>query len=222
MHIRPSSITLACALMAWTAPCAANPPPAPVALVEEITAQAGKVSALDYLASGEIVELGRDGKLTLDYLASCVRERISGGKVTVGTTQSQVENGQVERTTTQCNGGQLSLTALQAAQSGATAIRDVKPVAGQELQVNHVSPFITLKNKGNLVIKRIDQPGERYRIDNAGTESPGADLAAKGIVLTPGASYALSMSGAGRVVTFKVASNADNGAAPLLTRLIPF
>src|ERR1700730_17000118 len=67
--------------------------PIPVALVEEVSGAPAGVEFMDYVETGKTIELGARGGIVLSYLNSCVRETISGGTVTVGTDQSDVQGG---------------------------------------------------------------------------------------------------------------------------------
>ena len=46
------------------------------AIVEDVQAEAVAVSQFDYVAPGQVIDLGSEGTLTLGYLSSCERERI--------------------------------------------------------------------------------------------------------------------------------------------------
>src|ERR1700730_8806019 len=65
--------------------------PIPVALVEEVSGAPAGVEFMDYVETGKTIELGARGGIVLSYLNACVRETISGGTVTVGTGQSDVQ-----------------------------------------------------------------------------------------------------------------------------------
>jgi hypothetical protein len=79
------------ALAAGMSPALAGP--IPVALVEEVSGAPAGVEFMDYVETGKTIELGARGGIVLSYLNSCVRETISGGTVTVGTDQSDVQGG---------------------------------------------------------------------------------------------------------------------------------
>jgi hypothetical protein len=51
---------------------------------------------------------------TLLYMASCVRETITGGTVTVGTQRSEVQSGHVRRIEGHCYSGRMELTGEEA------------------------------------------------------------------------------------------------------------
>src|SRR5579871_3011181 len=74
----------------------------PAALVEDVSAGVKGVEAFDYVAAGKQIQLGSGGSLVLGYLASCQEETIIGGTVIVGTDQSTVAGGSVQRKTVPC------------------------------------------------------------------------------------------------------------------------
>jgi hypothetical protein len=112
------------ALAAGMSPALAGP--APVALVEEVSGAPAGVEFMDYVETGKTIELGARGGIVLSYLNSCVRETISGGTVTVGTDQSDVQGGE-----------ELPAQgALRSRQSGADG-RQARPVPGQSLHLGH-------------------------------------------------------------------------------------
>jgi hypothetical protein len=200
----------------------------PTALVEEVASEGASVQPLDFVDAGQVIELGARGTLTLGYLASCVHEKIIGGRVTIGIQQSEVRGGSVERTKTPCAGGQLALVADQAMHSGGTAMRGLSPPstsasAGRDrratLTVFDVSPLLALRLPVTLTLERVDIRGERHRLEPA----PGAntiDLAERGITLARGGRYKLSDGS--RTVLIKVDRAAGSGGTPLLGRMIPF
>ena len=80
------------------------------ALVESVTGRSPDVQAMDYVRVGQIIRLGPSGTIVLSYKASCVREMIIGGIVTIGTEQSYVRSGEVRRLVSQCDTGRVVLT----------------------------------------------------------------------------------------------------------------
>lgn len=95
----------------------------PVAIVEEIEPARAEIAAMQYLERGRVVNLGRTGSLVLGYLNSCLREHITGGIVTVGSSRSVVTGGRATRQRVECDGGELLLTPEQAAKSGVLVFR---------------------------------------------------------------------------------------------------
>jgi hypothetical protein len=86
--------------------------PVGVALVENVSGDSG-VEFMDYVHPGQVISLGSGDTVVLGYLQSCVRETITGGVVTVGATQSEVQAGTVSRTRVECDAGRTSVTTEQ-------------------------------------------------------------------------------------------------------------
>ena len=57
---------------------------------------------MDYAHAGQVIRLSPGQTMVLSYGASCVRETITGGTVTIGTEQSEVRSGEVRRTQGGC------------------------------------------------------------------------------------------------------------------------
>jgi len=141
----------------------------------------------------------------------------------VGTVQSEVRGGRVERSRTPCDAGQMLLTTQLANTSAGAAIR-AAPVGGTprpEFTLYGLSPVVEVRPSGTLVIERIDQPGERHEITLAAdrlVRGAFLDLARVGIVLSPGGIYR-AKAGAQEMV-FQIDPSATAGQAPLISRLI--
>jgi hypothetical protein len=99
---------------------AAAADPFEVAVVESISGNASGVEFMDYLRLGQVIRLGPHETIVLTYKASCVRETITGGTVTIGTDRSQVQSGEVKRFVGQCGAGKMELTGTQSAIAGRT------------------------------------------------------------------------------------------------------
>ena len=61
--------------------------------MEEVSGAPAGVEFMDYVETGRCIELGARGGIVRQRLNSCVCETISGGTVTVGTDQSDVQGG---------------------------------------------------------------------------------------------------------------------------------
>jgi len=194
----------------------------PAAIVEEIEATGATLSQFDYVVPGRVIDLGAEGTLTLGYLASCERERIRGGKVTVGQEQSTVVGGSVKRLKIVCDGGLLQLSSDQSQQSLTVVFRDFdankdKNLPNPQSRLYSVSPVVSVGAAGaTLTIQRIDRTEQPVSLVlNAAT----VDLATQGIGLSPGGLY--QARALGRGITFKIDPSAGSGG-PIVGRLLRF
>lgn len=201
----------------------------PVALVEDVTGASAGVQFMDYLTVGKTIHLSAGDTLIVDYLHSCMRETITSGVVTVGQEQSTVKGGSVKREKVECDGGKMHLSAEQAAKSGVIVFRAPPKPSGQaaaahvEKTLYGLSPLVDLRGAGQLVVERIDRPGERMEIEiPAGQLVRGAfyDFAKHGKSLSAGGVYRASAHG--RSVVFKIDPFAQPGNASLVGRLLQF
>src|SRR5262249_55204851 len=137
---------------------------APVAVVEDVSGKTAGVEFMDYVAAGKVIKLGAHDTIVLGYLKSCWRETITAGTVTIGTEQSEVQNGRVERTRVKCDGGRMSLSPEQAVQSAGVISRsisgsqtDTEPAHLPQPQVRLYGriPVVEVRGTGNLVIERL-------------------------------------------------------------------
>ncbi len=193
----------------------------PVAIVEDISAERDDLQPMDFLDAGAIFKLGADEKLVLGYLASCVREIIVGGTVTVKEDRSDVDGGQVRREMLACEGGTSVAGGGKKRAAGAVVFRKKSKKrtkgAKPKHQVFGLSPLIRLTAPvPEIQLTRLDGKGESQRI---AVENGVADLAKEGIELEREVSYRL-MAGE-RSTTFRVSPLAEREAA-LLSRLLRF
>lgn len=221
------------ALLALAAESSARilPPLVPTALVEDVTSTTAAVEFMDYVGTGQVIELEPRDVLVLSYLKSCAHETITGGTVQIGAEHSEVKGGKIATTKVPCDGGKIRLTSQQANASGASAFRlqnaAIEPVLYALPPVVQLPRNLTADNR-TLVIERIDRRGERTEIKLGDDLAPGAffDLAkANGKELSRGGVYSASL-GADKV-TFKVHSkakiaNTKTGKAPVISRLLRF
>jgi hypothetical protein len=201
---------------------------APVAVVEDVNGTPAGVEFMDYVAAGKVIRLGPRDTIVLGYLKSCWRETITGGMVTVGTEQSDVQHGKVERNQVKCDGGGMQLSAAQAVQSAgnvsrgmATSPKQADTLERQTTLYGRV-PMVEVNGGGILLIERIDQSDERYEIAIESRELVrGAffDLAKARRVLPAGGLYRAKF-GAKQIV-FKV-DPAAPASAPVVARLLRF
>jgi hypothetical protein len=88
--------------------------PTGIAVFESLTGNLSGVESMDYVRAGQVIRLGPHQTIVLSYMASCVRETITGGTVTVGTQRSEVQSGHVRRIEGHCYSGRMELTGEEA------------------------------------------------------------------------------------------------------------
>jgi hypothetical protein len=149
---------------------------APAAIVEDVSDRTAGVEFMDYVPAGKVIKLSNTGKLVLGYLKSCWRETITGGTVTIGAEQSEIQGGTAERVKVACEAAKMQLTAELASKSGAMVFRE-GPQRGtptRMLKPNFTiygqSPLVEVAKGGTVVIERVDKPGERYEIAGNGVQ----------------------------------------------------
>ena len=199
-------------------------PLVPTALVEEIQSSSADVEFMDYVGSGQVIKLAAGDLLVLSYLKSCEHETITGGRVTIGTQRSDVQDGHVVRTKVSCDGGKMRLNAQEASQSAAGAFRLQSAETTPTLYAR--TPVVQLPRRlGDdrvLVIERTDRRGERHvvAIDDMIAAGGFYDLARAKLSLTRGATYQASIDG--RKLMFLIDAKAKSGPAPIVSRLLRF
>ena len=208
--------------------CLAGPALAetPAAIVEDVQGNVDGVEFMDYVVPGKIIKVGAKSTLVLSYLKSCVRETISNGVALVGTEQSTVQLGDVQRVKVPCDTNATQLSEREANQSAATTFRtvrsDVKSAAPAKLvTIYGVSPLIEARNGGVLSIERIDAKEPQLSVPLKGdiqVKSKFYDLAKAGKTLTPGGTY-LAVLGPRRF-TFQVDAKATTSPTPVVGRLL--
>ena len=198
----------------------------PVAVVEEVSAPGVALQLLDFLDEGQTIDLGAAGVLVVGYLASCVHEVITGGRVTIGSEQSNVTGGgSIERELVECDGGNIRLTQKQAGKSGAQVFHNKgasENMPEPELRVFSLSPLLNVARLGSragdeLIIERLDRSDDPVSVR---FDTPQIDLAKAGIGLQRGGLYRAS-AGTESIV-FRIDRFAVDEPNPLLSRLIQF
>lgn len=203
----------------------------PVALVEDVKGPVAGLEVMDYLMAGQTFRLGPDETVVIDYLNSCVHEKIQGGTVKIGVKQSEVESGAVEREHVDCDAGKMMTTSRQAVDNAGYIFRESKEAHERlpkisrapdpEFTLYGLSPLIELDGSGPLVIGRLDQKGEYYDLDinqDKLLHRRFLDLAADGKSLTAGGIYGARWKK--RLTVFRIDQAALPGQAPVLGRLL--
>lgn len=196
---------------------------APVAIVEEVVGNGAGVEVMDYLDAGKVVSLAKGQKLVIGYLKSCWRETITEGTIVIGSDQSTVTHGKIERSKVPCDGRPYTLSAEQSRASAAMAFRkQPKGKMRSEVTLFGLMPIIEARGGGRLVIERVDQKGERFEFDISSDDRQDStffDLASTQKSLTAGGLYRASL-GSSHVLVFKIDPQAKGGPGPVVGRLL--
>jgi len=217
------AIALCIGLLALAGPAAAE---APVAVVEDVQGKVTGAEFMDYVTPKTVIKVPAGGSVTISYMKSCQREKISGlGTVIVGTDESFVQFADVKREKTDCDSTQSHATTKATSEAAATVLRSLAseksgPKIKTQLTLYGTSPMVEAKGKGTLVVERLDVKGERQQIELTGSQQKGKfyDFASTNRALTPGGIYSASF-GTAKIV-FLVDANAKPGATPIVGRLI--
>lgn len=197
----------------------------PSAIVESVNGRVTGAEAMDYVAPGQVIKLGASASIVISYLASCLRETISGsGAVTVGAEQSVSSEPEIKREKQMCDGQQAQLRNSDAKAAAGTVFRN-KPRASAgpaRVTIFSLSPLFDVPETGTLLIERMDKPEERREVALGAKpllKGRFYDSASASLQLRPGGLYSATIGR--RKVVFKV----DQLATPsgtLLERLVRF
>jgi hypothetical protein len=212
---------LLCSLPALATLAQQKAPPA-AAIVEDVDGKVKGVELFEYVETGRAIDTA-GGTVVLNYLASCTRETVTGGKLVIGDKESSVTGGQVQRSTVTCDGGKLVLADAQSGKSGAQVFRagPQKREGRATLPKPHIiiygtSPVITLSQPADAVlIERLDVSGAIVTLRPVKGKT---DMAAEGKRLEPGGLYKATAGGV--EVVFLVDTGAKPGKEPLVARLL--
>jgi hypothetical protein len=192
------------------------------AIVESMSPPRQDVRSFDLLAQGTVIELKAGDTLVLGYMQSCTHEEISGGKVTVGETQSKVEGGEVKRTVVPCDGSIDPDSAAGSNEAAVVAIRSLGSASASGVRVvPSVQPVFVLPGGAapdpSLTIQRLDRQESPIRVSLFGRT---LDLKQTGMKLTPGGLYS-AICGEHKIA-FKIADNAGASHVVTLQRVVRF
>lgn len=150
------------------------------AVVEQGATADGTIQLLDRLKEGTEFTLSAGESVTLAYTHSCIRETITGGKITVGAEQSDVTGGEVKREKiATCPEPRLALTSAESQESAIIAFR------GGTRHLFSKTPML-VSRPDNL--KLVLYEGETV-IGEVKGESGIFDVAGKKLELAPGKVY---------------------------------
>ncbi len=193
------------------------------AVVEDLSAPVAGIEVFDFLESGRVITLPANGRITLGYMQSCLRETITGGTVTIGAQSSAVSGGKIQQEQLKC-AANLALGGSQAGKSGAMVFRrgpgtGKTPANVPEPSVTllYTAPVFAVEQPGELTIERLDQP-ETVLVYKAGGKL--FDLAKAGKPLYAGGIYRAVLHG--KATVFRIDPGAADGGGPLLLRLVRF
>ena len=178
---------------------------------------------MDYLIPGDVIALGKTGRLTLGYLNSCNRETILGGTVTVGARRSTIKHGKITRNRVECDaGGKVADSKLRQKSAVLVLRRPAGPPSSAQqrptVTIYSTTPIIRLsQDTGHVRLDRIDQSGPSMEFPGSGKF---IDLADHGGALQPGGIYALKSGD--RSLIFKVDAFAGAEAKSVIERLLRF
>ena len=168
-----------------------------------------------------MIDLGADDVLVLGYLASCQRETIVGGRVTVGQDRSDTDSQTIHRQKVPCDPIVASLTSAQAGESGAVVLRDPEEdalKAKQSIRIYSTAPiFTTPQPVSRIVVRRLDRAEPEVVLEPAG---PALDTAGSATAFTPGGRYEARAGDASRI--FEIDPKSDRGGGPAVGRLVSF
>lgn len=207
-------------LIGSTGAASAEPP---VALVEELQGTVTGAEFMDYVTPGQVIKIGPGGSIVLSYLKTCRRETISGiGTVIVGKDASKIHLSEMKDEIIACDADHAHATVRETSEAAASIVRSLalSPSPAPQVTLYGASPIFEAKGRGALVVERVDQPGERLKID-IGENQPKArfyDLAKNNRALTPGGTYIARFKNAG--IVFRIDPQAKAGATPVLGRLL--
>ena len=141
------------------------------------------------------VQVGSDF-ITLSYLKSCVREEITGGIVTVGSEQSDVQSSLVKRGKVDCDATKMLTAPRQGNDAAGVVFKEFVQAAPKmpapEFKLYGLCPLFELRGAGKLVVQRLDTPGERLEFTIGShklVRDAFFDFADEKISLSPGGIY---------------------------------
>jgi len=210
-------------VMAMFAANAAAGATVPVAIVEEIDGGDMAPPAMALLPEGTVLALGASGRAVLGYFSSCVQETIVGGTVIVGTDQSRVSGGRVDRGLVECGGTAMILADDQTGKSGVGVFRaspGAKALPAPRGTIYARRPIFVLSGPGGPVeLERLDRPSDAVRLAAGGRVLDLATLPGA-MDLSPGGLYRVRHGG--RETVFEIDAFARPGGGPAVGRVVVF
>ena len=199
------------------------------AVVEDVIGNPAKVQVMDYVVDGQVIVLGQSDVLVLSYIASCMQETITGGRVTIGVKQSDVEQGRVDRIRVDCDASRMmQSTSREFDAAAGSIVRRLSPQSGEtnfnaQFTLYGRSPVVQVNGPGLLVIERLDQPDKSNDVrlsirQDELLHDAFFDCAARQISLVAGGVYRATWGA--RQTVFRIDAAAKSGRAPIIGRLV--
>jgi len=197
---------------------------APAAIVEDLTGAPPGIGFMDYVETGRIIRLSSKDSIVLSYLKSCTREVISGGVITVGVDESEVQDAKLERGKVDCDARRMLAAPRRANDVAGWVSKDLKlgpsdAPPDPQFTLYGLGPIFELKGDGTLVVQRLDKSGERIVLSvfrKQLVREAFLDFSTLGLSLAAGGVYVAGW-GDHRVV-FKIDPGARAGRTPIVGR----
>jgi len=193
----------------------------PTAMVEDISSFRDDVQLMDYLIPGQEIALGVDETIVIGYFASCLQETITGGTVTVGEYDSEIEGGSIEADRgIECDDQVITYTRAQQEAAGTMPLRNGTPCEElvPDIVVYDTSPLVRLTDDDTAIsyTDLCDQDASAQPLE----ASDGiVDFRVSGTELVVGGLYLIQADG--RDVLVLVSKLAEPDTSSLLSRYIP-
>jgi hypothetical protein len=191
----------------------------PVAVVEDVNFVSDHIQPMDFLDAETTFELKSSESIVIGYFSSCLRESIKGGNVTIGQHQSTVIDGEINRKTLECVGGDKVAGSAVNQTAAAVVFRTKKSknAATAYKTIYSLSPIVRIvSDYAQLRVTRANGNGNPQ---NIAIENGMADFRKSRVQLKRNKIYTFSYGG--RSMTVKVSPRAKL-EVPLLSRIILF
>jgi len=195
----------------------------PAAIIEKISIGSTSLQVMDFVFTGDTIELGDGEILSLSYLRSCIVEEFVGAVVViVGETKSAFLGGDLSgQSKVDCDGGGIVPTSGQSEDAAAVVFRvpDAKSEKPPVVVYSTEPVFVLQEPTEELVVRRQDAGSdEEYRFPVNGRR---LDLAEHGVHLAAGGNYLVRSKG-GAEAAFRISPNATSSNISLISRLVGF
>jgi len=202
---------------AWSIPVKSASAIKLVALVEQVDG-VEDLAVLDFLAPGDLIDLGKDGQITLSYLASCHHEKIQGGIVIIGETHSTASGGVIDVSIVPCESQEITRREDNLVLELVRPFQEARNFLSPEPDVIVYSVFPVLKSLARVASVKL------LRLDR---DEPERDMALKnGIADLRDLRVRLEPNGLYRIINgdmdtiFRIDADAATGPSAILSRLV--